>query len=402
MRRKLVDSCLKLDKMIVASAASITLLTLSTMPTNFGKEDSMEMSERSKEPTPHYSGKVFDMNPGGWIFPSRFGEFYSIQRTRCDTASQPQTPTRGQSSISTVSKMQRILYSLNLKELPEPRLLEGNDPLFNYPLMKRGLKQRKKDEEALRSLQSEAINARNSGDQMKIQKMFEKISHIAYGKGVTPQMRENFLMKYGCTGYTDEIISFIVELCRERGIIEIGAGNGQWARVIHDYYGSLLSSSGKRPEQMTGRTKTSFIAAYDNMSDLPLKPKIYHELTQPAHDYFYPNVQKCDNPVDEVRRFTNRGRVLMLVFPPPGPMAFETVKGYASISPDENDTVIYVGEGKGGANADDSFFKYFTEHKEHTGGKYRWCLVSTMDVKPSPGGKAYEKLFVLKRVKTEE
>lgn len=384
----------------MASAASITLLTLSTVPTNVGKTDNKEMICSQEHPNQYYYGNASHLNETCWTFLSRLGELVTIERTHCDTASQPQKPSVQSSIPSPVSKMQNILHLLNLRDLPEPRLLGPNDPLFNYPLMKRGLKQRKKDEQAMRGLQSEAINARDSGDQMKIQRVFEKISHIAYGKGVTPQMRENFLMKYGCTGYTNEIISLIVEICRGRGIIEIGAGNGQWARAIHDYHNTLLTSNGRDQNNMTGRKKTSFILAFDDMSELPLSPKIYHELTQPAHDYFYPNVQKCDNPVDEVRRVTNRGRVLMLVFPPPGPLALETVNGYGNISPNENDTVIYVGEGRGGANADDSFFKHFTECEEHAGVLYRWSLVTTMDVKPSLGGKGYEKLFVLKRVKT--
>ena len=53
-----------------------------------------------------------------------------------------------------------------------------------------------------------------------------------------------------------------------------------------------------------------------------------------------------------------------------------------------NDTVVFVGEGRGGANANDDLFNLF-ENGE-------WTLMKVAQVKPL-GSKGYEKLYILKR-----
>lgn len=68
-------------------------------------------------------------------------------------------------------------------------------------------------------------------------------------------------------------------------------------------------------------------------------------------------------------------------------MALDAVEQYASAS-NMNDTVVYVGEGRGGANANEDFFGYF----ERNG----WVLVKVMKVKPL-GSKGYESLYILRR-----
>ena len=52
--------------------------------------------------------------------------------------------------------------------------------------------------------------------------------------------------------------------------------------------------------------------------------------------------------------------------------------------------VIYVGEGRDGANGDDEFFDLLTKTGE-------WILVKEMDVLRPPGNKGYEQLFILQR-----
>ena len=74
-------------------------------------------------------------------------------------------------------------------------------------------------------------------------------------------------------------------------------------------------------------------------------------------------------------------------------MAIDTVKAYVDIN-DGNDTpyiptVVYVGEGVGGANANDEFFHFFLDNG--------WALVKEMNCKAGPGGKGYERLFVLQK-----
>ncbi len=108
---------------------------------------------------------------------------------------------------SPITKTQSILYKLfilNDETLPTPRLLSPNDPIFTYRKMKRGLKQRERDETRLRNMQSEIIalvekQRQQKGNTSSIKQeennvIMEKISEIAYGKGITPQMREDFLI----------------------------------------------------------------------------------------------------------------------------------------------------------------------------------------------------------------
>ena len=85
-----------------------------------------------------------------------------------------------------------------------------------------------------------------------------------------------------------------------------------------------------------------------------------------------------------------RGRALLLVYPPPGEMAFSIVNKYVDAA-EENDTVIYVGEGRGGANGNDSMFDFFESGE--------WVLQKVMKVQPPPGDKGYEMLYILQRKK---
>ena len=287
------------------------------------------------------------------------------------------------------SRGRRLLNYLGIVNLPLPRLLTPTDPIFSYPEMKAGIRQRARDEAKLRSLQTEAIGARASGDTQRINAVFEKISSIAYGAGVKPQDREDFLVKYGCTGWTDDILAYLFRLGKDKGFVEVGAGNGQWARAIQDKHKELCASGNIIP---ANRTKSfEFILPYDDMSELPLSPQVYHRHTAPVLEHFHANVLRVTH-VEAIRKWETRGRVLLLVYPPPGPMAIESVQAYVDVYAEGNDTVVYVGEGRGGANANDEFFDYFCSDGA-------WVVENVMPVKPSPGGKGYEKCFVLRRVK---
>jgi len=232
--------------------------------------------------------------------------------------------------------------------------------------------------------------------------ILKEMNSVVYGKGITPQMREDFLIQYGCTGYTDEILEYLVNKYSSRGLIEVGAGNGQWARSLSDHYKEKQKD--KTPN--TSSKSFEFVKAYDNYEQLPLSPKIYHKQTLPANKYFYDKVQRSTH-VDSVQK-NAKGRALLLVYPPPGPMALETVEAYVNASPgyrgsQQNDKLIYVGEGRGGANANDAFFDYLlgcneaTQENENDSKKNGWVLEKVMNVNKSPGGKGYEKMFIFKR-----
>jgi hypothetical protein len=69
-------------------------------------------------------------------------------------------------------------------------------------------------------------------------------------------------------------------------------------------------------------------------------------------------------------------------------MAAQVLKSYVDVAP-ENDTVVFVGEGRGGANADDTFFDMLEAGD--------WILVDVVAVLRPPGDKGHEKMFILQR-----
>ena len=127
-----------------------------------------------------------------------------------------------ESSYKPLTKAQSILYKLRLlndKSLTTPRLLSPNDPIFEYRALKNGLKLRTKDELRLRELQIEISalvqkqqqqeqeqqntndgtngstnNSNNEEKRIIMKDMMERISEVVNGKGITPQMREDFLI----------------------------------------------------------------------------------------------------------------------------------------------------------------------------------------------------------------
>lgn len=330
----------------------------------------------------------------------------STQICGCEnqTSSTAPLPTTMSSTPQPLSRLTLLLHASKLyphSYLPTPRLLTPRDPLFNYPELKRGLLRRRNDEETLKAMlsSSQLMEARESQDQEKMNVILQNMNAIVYGEGITPQSREDRLMQYGCTGFTDDILHFIVQTYGHRGVIEVGAGNGQWSRALSEEYHRSLQ---KQPINNSNTPKLwEFILAYDNMEELPLSPKVYHKNTIPAKKYFFDNVQRGSG-TDAVQ--AARGRALLLVYPPPGPMALETVLSYLAASPGysgscKNDTVVYVGEGRGGANADEAFFDYFiscNQARKDT-EKSQWVLEKVMHVLECPGGKGYEKMFVFRR-----
>ena len=173
-----------------------------------------------------------------------------------------------------------------------------------------------------------------------------------------------------------------MDIGKDRGVVEIGAGNGQWARAIMEHYKENSAAA------LYPKKKFDFVLAYDDQSELPLDQTVFNKKTKIHHDYFYDKVKKCGADFNNtLRQWECRGRVLLLVYPSPGPMAIRAVKQYSAASA-MNDTVVFVGEGRGGANANDELFDLF-ENGE-------WVLTNVMQVKPL-GSKGYEKLYVLKR-----
>lgn len=288
--------------------------------------------------------------------------------------------------VRSPSLWSRLLAPFGILSLP--RLLTPNDPAFK--VSKRFLRKRQSDEEKMRKLVVEEV-PKLTGDpdfEEKMSFLRHEIFQLAYGKGVTAQMRENFLIRYGCTGFNDIILSRLVGFCDTRGLVEIGAGHGQWQKALTDAYIDAHNKTRKRE-------KFDFVLAYDNNSSLPLNTHIYNQYTRPHHDYFG-YVHKVDSTADLskiLRSWACRGRALLMVYPPPGSMAIDTLTMYLDASP-ENDTLVYVGEGRGGANGDEAFFDCL-----ENGG---WILVDVLEVLRPPGDKGCEKLHILHKVKQIE
>eukprot|EP00934_Nitzschia_sp_Nitz4_P005133 Nitzschia sp. Nitz4//scaffold33_size148984//18599//19693//NITZ4_002912-RA/size148984-processed-gene-0.123-mRNA-1//1//CDS//3329548379//5123//frame0 len=314
----------------------------------------------------------------------------SFQVTTCEQGA-PSTPVPQESEYSDplLSKAsppswwRRNLLAPIGVPLPLPRLLTPNDPALR--LANKHIKQRERDEQKMRELLEKAPSFQ--GNPEKLKALGEELFEVTYGKGVTAQQREDFLLQYGCTGWTDAVLESILDVCGSRGIVEMGAGHGQWARAISEAYLKQLSSSGH-----TKPKNFDFVLAYDDFSNLPLNTHIYNAYTQPHHDYFG-QVTKLETKADMIRILRSwacRGRALLLVYPPPGSMAIDIVKTYVNASDTgDNDTVILVVEGRGGANGDEALYDYF--------GNGDWVLLKELKVRSPPGDKGYEKMLILQR-----
>ncbi|CAB9527109.1 expressed unknown protein [Seminavis robusta] len=284
------------------------------------------------------------------------------------------------------SWLRRTLASLRLSSLPIPRLIVPGDPAF--VMDPRLLQKRQDDEIQMQELVRTAIASREHRKNPKaLQELNDKCLELAYGEGVTMKIRQDFIHRHGCTGWTDDVLDAIIELGKDRGVVEIGAGNGQWARAIMDRSTSTIHNNSNNNDTRR-KKKFDLVLAFDDRSELPLDQQVFNKKTQIHRDYFYDKVKKCDaNFSNTLRHWECRGRVLLLVYPPPGDMAINAVEQYVSAAP-INDTVIYVGEGRGGANANEALFDQLESGD--------WILMRVMKVK-SFGSKGYEQLYILKR-----
>jgi len=145
------------------------------------------------------------------------------------------------------------------------------------------------------------------------------------------------------------------------------------------------------------RTNEPFILPYDDYSSLPLPSTANH------HHVIHGTI---DTALQDPRC---QGRILLLVFPPPGSMAREAVEKYVQHNNNNNNNnqsktatqwLVYVGEGRGGANADESFFHFLEQQQQndvHSDGFFSWELTNVVKLNPFGKDKGFERLFVFKR-----
>jgi hypothetical protein len=394
-----------------AAAAAAVLLAVvggvGSLPTFSQSFEPRAAFVSSTRPSPVSSCEAPSRPPGPDLHPE----------TRNDTTPAASTP-------KTVSWWHRALYQLSIRRrsLPLPRRIGPNDP--DLVLTRRQRRQRQRDEQQARALQQRLVQLVQQKQQrqhqnalkhdeldLQLAQLIQELYGVLYGDGVTPQSRQEFLERHGCTGWTEHAMDAILRRAGmrgrrgsddhneetkwqphqqlPRGVVEIGAGHGQWAREIADRYQRLrLDANSLVPSK-----PFDIVLAYDDRSSLPLNANVYHSQTRPHRSYFYDRVQPCPSIQAVLSQWQCRGRVLLLVYPPPdSDMARDALQVYADVN-DGSATVVYVGEGRGGANANDAFFDLLEASDA------QWILEEIVNVQPM-GSKGYERMFVFTRSKS--
>ena len=288
--------------------------------------------------------------------------------THCESSQQD---TVSDIDPAPVSSWRRLLNRWHLRSLPPPpRRLIPHDPdltLTSRQIQRRARdeavqqslleqiskttqefhKQDEEDHDQHRSVSREVVEQR----QKQMRDLHQKWLDVVYGPNITLKERQDFLERYGCTGWTESVLLTLLDIGSRRGFVELGCGNGQWARCLSDRYTELAANDSSESGPSNQRKKRfDFVIAYDDGSRLPLNPEIYHAKTVPAHRYFFPKVQPLhgDSVAATVKQWQCRGRVLLLVYPPAGSdMAFSAVRAYDETATPTNKVVVYVGEGRG-------------------------------------------------------
>eukprot|EP00752_Nemacystus_decipiens_P016351 g14623.t1 len=173
---------------------------------------------------------------------------------------------------------------------------------------------------------------------------------IIYGVADPPDARRLFEAEHGNCRYTPEAIQAVSALSP---LIEIGAGRGHWQRALSE----------------AGAT----VVAFDKWATKP-GGGVGGGLTAGI-----PQVGKV-LPGDEHAIRLHRDKTLLLVYPPPGDTAVRCLREYTG------DALAYVGEGRGGVNANDAFFD---------GLNAEWEVTSVVELDPFP--QCFERLFLLRR-----
>ncbi|EGD81808.1 hypothetical protein PTSG_02521 [Salpingoeca rosetta] len=153
--------------------------------------------------------------------------------------------------------------------------------------------------------------------------------------------RQKYLAKYGCARWTEDALNTIASFSP---LIEIGAGQGHWAKALRKLGVDVMAFDNDSTEQ-PGTAPVSQVRPGDHT-------KIG----------WYPR------------------RTLLLVYPPETDMALQCAQEF------RGNYLIYVGEARGGVNANDAFFNHVDE---------QFDCVHIQDLDPFP--RCHERLYVLRR-----
>eukprot|EP00729_Bicosta_minor_P011247 gene11247-5527_t len=171
---------------------------------------------------------------------------------------------------------------------------------------------------------------------------------IIYGVEAVEGARQKYLDEYGCAKWTDEALA---ELAGLSPVVEMGAGGGQWAAQLKDRGCDILAYDNAKAIAPGGNGPTAAHVQEGNVAVLA----------------------------------EHGSRALFLCYPPPadesvGCMSAQCLQHY------KGDTLVYVGEGKGGANASWVFFDLVEKE---------WECTKVVALDPFP--QCYEHFYVFKR-----
>lgn len=159
----------------------------------------------------------------------------------------------------------------------------------------------------------------------------EAAKYLRYDWRSHTDHRDALVAKYAWAIPNDNAIQLLAGM---GPILEMGAGNGYWAKLI-------VEAGGK-------------IEPYDK------KPGTHHYHATPRA-VWYPVLDGYPDAIT-VR---HKDWVLLLVWPPYGePLAFDALTCFLAVG---GKTVVFVGEGCGGCTADDDFFRLLGERFEEVG-----------------------------------
>lgn len=169
---------------------------------------------------------------------------------------------------------------------------------------------------------------------------------IIFGATEPPDARRRYEAEYGSCRYTPEALQIVASFSP---LIELEAGRGHWQRA--------LSSAG------------ATVVSFDKWAPS-------------SRDSVPPDMVPVGKvlPGDERSIRTHRDKTLLLVYPPPGDAALRCLDEY------RGDVLVYVGEGRGGANSCDEFF-------DRLDAEFDVASVVELD----PFHQCFERLFVLVR-----
>jgi hypothetical protein len=178
-------------------------------------------------------------------------------------------------------------------------------------------------------------------------------------------VRQELVNKYSWAIPNEEAIQTLVDYSP---IIEVGAGTGYWASLISQERGDILAFD---------NSISSFNSISPSLSNsIFISPSFSpYENCQAGNKYYL--VEKGNENI--VRDYSNR--TLFLCWPPyKEKMAFNCLNNY------KGNTLIYIGEERGGCTADEAFFNLLDKD---------WKLIKEISIPQWPY--IHDYLFIYKR-----